>query len=335
MGKIRMKFVVLGLGSMGKRRIRCLQSLGVKEILGFDLAEERAQESREKYGVKTTTLLEDVYNFKANAWIISTPPNKHMEYAVQALGMGVSFFSEAGVPSVLMQDLLTLIKENKDLTAMPSCTMCFFPGPKLIKKLVENGEIGEPLAFNYHSGQYLPDWHPWEDYRKFYVSNRETGAVREIVPFELTWINNIFGVADHVACFNGKLSQLECDIDDIYQIILKYKNLIGHMQVDVISRKPVRRFRIDGALGTIEWNHTLNNVSLYKAIDKKESLYQLDDLKCETGYIYSETPYIDEIEYFVNTINGKNTLFYNFHDEERTHEMLLKIEKSAIESIVL
>ena len=45
-----MKFLIIGLGSMGKRRIRNLQYLGYSKIFGFDLNEDRRQEAVNKYG---------------------------------------------------------------------------------------------------------------------------------------------------------------------------------------------------------------------------------------------------------------------------------------------
>ena len=43
-----MKFLVIGLGSMGKRRVRNLQYLKAGEIIGFDLREDRCQETEKK-----------------------------------------------------------------------------------------------------------------------------------------------------------------------------------------------------------------------------------------------------------------------------------------------
>ena len=45
-----MIFLVIGLGSMGKRRVRCLQTLQIKDIIGFDLREDRRLEAKNKYG---------------------------------------------------------------------------------------------------------------------------------------------------------------------------------------------------------------------------------------------------------------------------------------------
>ena len=65
------------------------------------------------------------------------------------------------------------------------------PGPRRIKQVVAAVAVGRPLAFTYQVGQYLPDWHPWESYKDFYVSKRATGAYREIVPFELAWLIDV------------------------------------------------------------------------------------------------------------------------------------------------
>lgn len=52
-----MKAVVIGLGSMGKRRIRCLQAIGGVEIIGVDLREDRRLEAQTLYGIKVDVSL--------------------------------------------------------------------------------------------------------------------------------------------------------------------------------------------------------------------------------------------------------------------------------------
>ena len=47
-----MRFLVVGLGSMGKRRVRCLLALKDKNIAGFDLRKDRVKEAQKKYNIK-------------------------------------------------------------------------------------------------------------------------------------------------------------------------------------------------------------------------------------------------------------------------------------------
>jgi len=159
-----MKFLVIGLGSMGKRRIRCLKRLGVTEILGFDLKDDRREEARSKYGIDVVADWAEAKAQPADAWIVSTPPDTHVTYGLQAVERNIAFFTEAGVTDPKTDVLIARLKETRVVGA-PSCTMRYYFGPRRIKRLIADEAIGRPLSFTYHCGQYLPDWHPWESYK--------------------------------------------------------------------------------------------------------------------------------------------------------------------------
>src|SRR3989344_3763802 len=91
---MNLKFLVVGLGSMGKRRIRNLQFNGEKNIVGFDFSAERRKEAEEKYGIRTVDDLEKLSDADYDAVIISTPPDKHGEFIRFALKHKKHFFVE-------------------------------------------------------------------------------------------------------------------------------------------------------------------------------------------------------------------------------------------------
>jgi predicted dehydrogenase len=325
-----MKFLVVGLGSMGKRRIRNLQYLKVGEIIGFDPQEDRRKEAEEKYKIKTFGEFEKAMAENPDALVISTPPDLHMKYAVIAAQKNRHFFTEASVVDEGMNELIALIK-NKKIVAAPSCTMRFSPPINKIKELVDAGTIGKVLLFVHHCGQYLPDWHPWEDYRKFYVAKRETGAGREIVPFELVWLTWVFGGIDVISCLKGKLSKLDVDIDDAYQIIMKFKNgILGHMLVDVISRVAYRTFRLLGEEGVIEWNWG-DCIKVYTVKDKKWREYHVEEGTTVEGYSekIKEEQYIEEMNHFIGAIKGKTKYPYTFEEDKKVLDLLYAAEKSS------
>ena len=95
----------------------------------------------------------------------------------------------------------------------------------MIKTILDEDTIGKILAFQYHMGQYLPDWHPWEDYRDVYFSKKDTSACREMVPFELIWLNWLMdSQVEDISGTITKVSNLDMDADDIALATLKYKN---------------------------------------------------------------------------------------------------------------
>lgn len=323
-----MKFLVVGLGSMGKRRVRCLQRLGETDILGFDPREDRREEAHAKYGIETVGDWTDASGRKVDAWIVSTPPDTHVDYGLQAIARQISFFTEANVTDARMGGLIAQL-DKSGVVGAPSCTLRYYPGPRRIKQLVTVGTIGRPLAFTYQSGQYLPDWHPWESYKDFYVSKRATGACREIVPFELCWLIDIFGPVASLSCMKDRLGDLDADIDDVYQLLLRFDaNLIGHLMVDVMARPAVRLFRLLGTTGTIEWDHGLKRLRRYHADKGAWTEESLDIGKAEPGYIHADEPYVDEIADFLAAVRKERPWPYSFRDDEMILSLLERAEAS-------
>lgn len=329
-----MKFLVIGLGSMGKRRVRCLQALGYSNVAGFDIKNERLEEAAEKYDIKVFDNFEKaVEEFAPDAFIISTSPELHMQYAFEALRRSIHCFIEASV--VEDQKILELHKKvlKSGLVFAPSCTMRYFPGPKKVKELIEQKAIGRILNINYQTGQYLPDWHPWEDIKDFYVSKRETGAAKEIVPFELTWLNDIFGNPEALSLVKRKLSDMDADIDDIYHCLLSYpENIIGNLTVEVLSRpEATRELRILGDKGTLVFS-AYENVVRYKNIDMDEwKCFNLGSGTVEEDYINPEEPYIDEIRDFTKAVVEKNPNLYpnDLHADYMILQNLIELELLA------
>ncbi len=187
-----MKFLVVGLGSMGKRRIRCLQTLGFQDIAGVDLREDRRREVERLHSIRTLSGVDPKFLAGVDAVIVSTPPNHHAEYLKASVEAGKHVFVEASVVDAGLSDLDALARKKRVIVA-PSCTLRFHPAVKQVAQLVTGGTLGKVANFSYHSGQYLPDWHPWERVADYYVSNPETGGAREIVPLELTWLTKVYG----------------------------------------------------------------------------------------------------------------------------------------------
>jgi predicted dehydrogenase len=315
-----MKFLIIGLGSMGKRRIRNLRALGQGRIAGYDPREDRRAEVESQYGVPTFASYEEaLLRFDPTALIISTGPRHHMDYALPAVEMGFHCFIEASV--VERERILELNSRIRSTTLVmaPSCTLRYYPGPRAVKKAIGDGLVGKPLSISYQTGQYLPDWHPWEQIGEFYVSDRDTGGCREIVPFELTWLNDIFGHPAPVACVRAKLTELDADIDDVYHCILRYPGgIIANLTVEVISRPiATRELRVLGTEGILVFSGEERCVRHLRVGETDWVKIPLSVGTVEAGYINPEEPYIAELGDFIRAVEASDpTLFPNSLEED-------------------
>lgn len=315
-----MNYLVIGLGSMGKRRVRNLIALNIKNVAGFDPRADRRVEAQEKYGIQVFDSLEiAMKEFNPKVFVISTSPELHMHYAYFAVERSINCFIEASVVDAESIKVLSEKIRGTPIVIAPSCTMRYFPGPQKIKELITSNAIGRVLNINYQTGQYLPDWHPWEEIQDYYVSKRETGAAREIVPFELTWLNDIFGKNKPLACVKTKLTNMNADIDDIYHCLLSYENnVIANITVEVISRpRACRDMRVLGSDGVIEFNADWNGVRFINTSMKDWQDFKFNVGTLEDSYINPEEPYIAEMKDFISAVSENDpTLFPNSLEDD-------------------
>jgi predicted dehydrogenase len=302
-----MKILQVGLGSMGKRRIRNFLSLGRKDIVGFDFREDRRREAQEKYSIKVVDKIDDRLLSAIDILIISTPPDRHLEYMWMAVHHRKPAFVEASVVREGLTELAEAAQKNNVLIA-PSCSMRFHPSIRTIRDLVTGGTYGKVCNFIYHMGQYLPDWHPWEDIRDFYVSQRNTGACREMVPFELTWLVDVFGLPQEVFAFCSQTMDLGVDIDDTYSINLKFDHYLGNILVDVVARYANRDLTVNLEKGSVFWNWNEKIVKLYDANLGRWVYYHEPQGKAHEGYNPNiiEEMYIDEMQAFIRAYQGED-----------------------------
>lgn len=327
-----MNFLVVGLGSMGKRRIRCLRALGYKDIAGFDLRQDRRAEVSNNYGIKTFSDLDTaIREFNPEVFIISVPPDVHHIYMKRAIQEGIHFFVEASVLDTDMKKIIADLKEKK-IKGIPSATLLFHPGIKKVEEIVKKGRLGKISNILYHSGQYLPGWHTYESVSEFYVSNPATGGAREIVPFELTWLTHIFGFPQKVCGHVRKTIHIQGaeKIDDTYNFLLDYQDFLATITVDVVSRFATRRLVINGDRAQLRWDWNVNQVKVYEPDQKRWEGIDYQMLPPAPGYNENigENIYIDELDAFIKCINGQGQFVNSLERDHKVLRLLYAIEES-------
>jgi predicted dehydrogenase len=218
--------------------------------------------------------------------------------------------------------------KRKGVLVAPSCTMKFHPAIKDIKNIVESRKYGKVTNFSYHTGQYLPDWHPWEDIRKFYVSKKETGGCRELVPFELTWIVDVIGFPEKISGYYGKTMDLGVDIDDTYAVVMKFRDSYGIMMVDVVSRYATRSLILNMEYGQVVWRWDEPFVKLYDAIDSRWIYYGKKEHQTAENYNKNipEDMYVEELKAFIDAVHGKAEFPNSLDEDIKVLKLLYELE---------
>ena len=316
--------LVIGLGSMGKRRVRLLKRARPGAALcGVDLSPARREEG-EGLGLSMYESLEAALAAQApRAAFVCTAPITHAKIIAQLLQAGVPVFTDG------YDELIAAAKE-KGVPLFLSSTMLYRGETQYIKRRVQ--EFSRPVNYIYHIGQYLPDWHPWENYKNFFVGDKRTGGVREIFGIDLPWLLDTFGPVKHLYVEKDKLSALEIDYPDTYFTVLRHENgTKGVLAVDVVSPKAVRNFEAFGEGVHLFWEGNPKALYRYDA-DKKDKVPVDTYASFEHDPRYSdnivENAYVDELTNFLGVLRGTEQPRYSFEKDLEAIRLMDAIEEA-------
>lgn len=320
-----MKVVVIGLGSMGKRRIRLLRQLNEKiEIIGIDNKQNRIDETIEKYGIRCSTQLSKITN-SIDCAFVCTSPQFHGDIIHECLERNCHVFSEINLISDRYEENMRLAKEKKKVLFLSS-TPLYKAEMQYINSQLKS--VRKNCVYTYHVGQYLPDWHPWDNLKEFFIGKKETNGCRELLAIELPWIQNTFGNIVNVKTTKRKITSLNIEFPDVYMIQIEHENgNIGNLLIDVVSRQAVRHLEVIGEDIYIKWDGTPD--SLYQKDIQTGELQNIEmgEYVREDGYgaLINEYAYLVEIQEFFDVIKGKKAK-YGFEEDIKILSWIDKIE---------
>jgi predicted dehydrogenase len=300
-------YVVVGQGSMGKRRVRCLLANGVasEQIIVCDQRDDRLAESAGKYGVRGVRSIDSpLEDPEVKAVIISVPGALHLQYILAALQTGKHWFCE--VPLAVKMDRLdeVIAMTSKGLVGVSGCQLLFHPLAKALRTWSQSSTTGRILGVSYSCGMYLPEWHPYEDYRKFYASNAAMGGGNlDVIAQEVLWIRWILNSPIVAAtCRMSKVGSLELaeGTPDHQEIILEAENgVMLSMHFDINDRTHERWLRLTAEYSTAKWSTLDPSVKIYDA-----GAAQWSEQSQPENFQY-ETCYHEEIAQFLRCIRTR------------------------------
>jgi predicted dehydrogenase len=329
-----MKFLIAGFGSIGRRHFRNLLALGERDIV-FLRSKRSTLPDDEIANFPVETNLKAALDHQPDAVIIANPTALHLDVAIPAAEQGCYLFIEKPISHSLERvDALGVALERGGGKAFTAFQFRFHPGLKTIKKLITEREsvvtrpqtsvIGRPISFRVHWGEYLPGWHPWEDYRKGYSARADLGGgVVLTLCHPLDYARWLFGEIGSLWAFTSANSGLELDVEDTAEIGLYFENgIIGSVHLDYVQRPPVHRLEIIGSEGTIRWNNDNGAVSVYTG-DGSIETYPVPQ-KFERNDLF-----IEEMKHFINVVRGEMELHCTLDDGIWALKLALAAHESA------
>ncbi len=333
-----MKILIAGLGSIGRRHFRNLVALGEKDLVLYRT--NRATLSDDElagYPVETD-LAAALKNHQPDAVIVSNPTALHLEVAIPAAQAGCAILLEKPIAEDLSRvDELRQAAEKHGARILVGFQFRYHPTLNKARELIQAGALGKILTVHAHWGEYLPNWHPWEDYRQSYAARADLGGgVILTLTHPLDYLRYLLGEVESLWSFNGHISPLELTgVEDVAEIGLKFASgALGGVHVNYFQRPPVHRLEIVGTAGTLRWDNADGLLQFYRLPDafgawtSQPGAAVLEQYSLAAGWERNAL-FVAQTQHFLKVAAGEAAPICTLEDGVRALELALAAKQSG------
>ena len=337
-----MKILMVGLGGIGQRHVRNLRTLlpsdeieilayrvrGLQRVITDRLTVELNAIVEEKYKIFTYDDLDQALAEQPVAAFICNPSSMHIPTALAATRAGCYLFIEKPLSHVYeeIEELIALL-EQKNKVGFVGYQMRFHPALQKLRELLSHRVIGRILSVRVEVGEYLPGFHPYEDYRQLYAAQKALGGGVILSQIhEMDYIYWLFGLPRRIFALGGHLSHLEINVEDTASILMECftdgQVVPVHLLMDFIQQPPGRTCRVIGDEGKLLLDFHVPNVQVFNKYGQLIETHTYEDFQ-------RNDMFLDEMRHFLDCLYGKSKPLVSLHDGAQSLQMAL----AALESL--
>jgi len=319
-----MKFLIAGFGSIGRRHLRNLLALGEHDIVLYR-THHSTLPTDEIEQFPTETTLEAALAHRPDAVIISNPTALHLSVAIPAARRGCHILMEKPISHSLegLEELREALRQGGGQLLM-GFQFRFHPTLRTAAAVIAAGEIGRPLAVRAHWGEYLPNWHPWEDYRQSYAARPELGGgVVLTLCHPLDYLRMIVGEIRSVSALTAAIPELDLNLDAVAEILLEFENqAIGSVHLDYVQQPAQHTLQVIGSEGVLNWDNA-SGLLVWQRVGEPQPHQAHPPAEFERNWMF-----LEQMRHFLDVVRGQAQPLCTLDDGERA----LKAALTALES---
>ncbi|HEY6552674.1 MAG TPA: Gfo/Idh/MocA family oxidoreductase [Vicinamibacteria bacterium] len=319
--------LVIGAGSVGTRHAQNLGALGFEDLLFYRTGHGAPQREG-----RSTTDLDEALALQPAAALVCNPTALHVETALLAARSGCHLFIEKPVSHALDGlDALAAEVAARRLVVLVGYQFRFHPGLRRVKEWLAEGAIGEVTSARARWGEYLPGWHPGEDYTKSYSARRELGGGVVVTlshPFDyLRWL---LGEVVEVSAQTGQRGGFELDVEDTANVLLRFESgVLASVSLDYVERPASHRLHLVGRNGLISWDGITGVARLHDA-----ARGEVQSVSPPPGFDRNSM-FLDEVKHFMACVRGRERPACGLDDGVAALRIALAAKRSAEEGLTV
>ncbi len=223
------KVLILGVGSIGERHVRCFQATGRVELRLVEIQETLRRTVAERYGIRAAHAdLETALADHPDAAVIATPAPSHVPLAIRLVEAGVPVLIEKPLSTSLdgIEQLQRLAHEQRVVVAV-AYVYRVHPALVAMRQALAEGRFGRPVQLVAVSGQHFPTYRP--AYRNIYYVSRASGggAIQDALTHVLNAGEWLIGPVQRLLADAAHQVLEGVDVEDTVHVLTRQGTALG------------------------------------------------------------------------------------------------------------
>ncbi len=265
--------LVIGYGSIGKRHVGNLLSLGYSPCV-------LTKHPTRVLGQTIRFITNPSECSDAEYGIIATPTGRHLDDFISLItNTNVKYvLIEKPVEKTLLRALeIRNTARDHDVNVFVAYNLRFLKIFDVIREAIQE-QLDKIRLVKISAGQYLPTWRPYKDYRESYSAYRELGGGVDLdLSHEIDYMLWLFGhPVSTLSIIRDKISDLEIYSPDYFKGIYRYADFVVDVELDYIRSKE-RYFQVIGENSRLLMADFVNNLLEIRGTKFQDpSLFDID-----------------------------------------------------------
>jgi predicted dehydrogenase len=223
-----MRVLVIGVGSIGERHVRCFQTTGRAEVSICEPNETLRKTIATKYEVEAYSSLDEALSESRDAVVICTPAHLHIPLAQQCAEADLHLLIEK--PLAICLDGIDTLRKTVSQRAL-ACAVAyvtrFHPALSAMKRAIGAGRFGKPVQLVAVGGQHFPKYRP--AYREIYYADHAQGggAIQDALTHTLNAGQWLVGNIDRVAADASHQVLEGVAVEDTAHVLARHGQVLG------------------------------------------------------------------------------------------------------------
>lgn len=216
--------LIVGVGSIGERHLRCFQATGRANPSICEINDELREQVAKRYNVARTyadfeTALADSHD----AAVIATPAHLHISMATSLAKAGTHLLIEKPL-SISLDGVNSLGEElgRQNLQTAVAYVLRHHPALRAMRDAIHSGRFGRPVELVSVCGQHFPTYRP--AYREIYYTDRATGggAIQDALTHSMNAGQWLLGPVDRLVADAAHQVLDGVEVEDTVHVIARH-----------------------------------------------------------------------------------------------------------------